>query len=283
MFYRDTSFEALRILLINSRTLHANLIVKKNSVHLYDTPKWQLLNKVKPQLFMFGQHSATAIETSAKLLEIFKELVVSVKYEKWQCDIQDIHGLSDSKSNLWEFSSLNELVETNSKEMINEITVAKLQKNLAHDQIRIINAKHTNDHFVRHQWDGRLFLVNGGGSHHLAAARYIASKLNIKVPLHAGLKVYTFAKDRLAELENLNIYLLNSDAEFFYAFKGIMKSYECSFIEAILPPNLLNGARIVIIDKTEIKAQDVNNLFETNQYFNLGKHWNDIASQNTFK
>lgn len=38
-------------------------------------------------------------------------------------------------------------------------------------------------------WDGRLFLQNGGGSHHFAGAHYIAKKIGAKCPIRAKLTV----------------------------------------------------------------------------------------------
>lgn len=107
---------------------------------------------------------------------------------RWTCDISDIHGFSASKSKLENFTSTDAMVEENSPSMISEFTLAKLQENLAHREIRIIHSP-GSDYFCRYAWDGRVFLVNDGGSHHLAAAKYIASRLGESVPLSGKLEV----------------------------------------------------------------------------------------------
>ncbi|CAM5427238.1 putative protein OS=Stutzerimonas stutzeri OX=316 GN=CXK94_17845 PE=4 SV=1 [Stutzerimonas stutzeri] len=77
---------------------------------------------------------------------------------------------------------MDDMVVRNSPEMIDEISPAKLAKNLAWDEIRIISHV-DHDYFATWAWDGRVFLMNSGGSHHFAAAKYIAARLEQPVEL----------------------------------------------------------------------------------------------------
>lgn len=106
--------------------------------------------------------------------------------EDWGCDITDVQGFAGSKSELRNFTSTDQMVETNSPDMIESISPAKLAENLAHREIRIIHAPGI-DYFQRYAWDGRLFLINSGGSHHFAAAKYIAARLPQAVALRGKL------------------------------------------------------------------------------------------------
>lgn len=111
--------------------------------------------------------------------------------DSWQCDISEVDGFTSSKSDLANFQSTDQMVETNSREMIDRIDASKLAQNLAHDEIRILHRKDSSDHFMRFAWDGRLLLANSGGSHHLAAAKYIAKRLNQQVDLSSRLLTYS--------------------------------------------------------------------------------------------
>jgi hypothetical protein len=110
---------------------------------------------------------------------------------EWTCDISDIDGFAFSKSDLNKFPHTDVMVESNSPEMIDQITHEKLAENLAHRKIGIIHSPDTTDHFARYLWDGRLWLINNDGSHHTAAAKYIATKLGQKVSLKSKLYVYS--------------------------------------------------------------------------------------------
>ncbi|MBN3846965.1 hypothetical protein G3N58_09005 [Paraburkholderia sp. Ac-20342] len=120
-------------------------------------------------------------------LSLLADFALTSRVDSWRCDIQDVHGLSASKSNLSNFNSLDDLVETNSREMIPSIDRIWLDKNLAHHEIRILQGPSGGDFFSRCQWDGRLYLRNSGGSHHFSAARYIAKRIGVKIPLEGQL------------------------------------------------------------------------------------------------
>lgn len=120
--------------------------------------------------------------------------------EDWGCDITDVQGFAGSKSELRNFTSTDQMVETNSPDMIESISPAKLAENLAHREIRIIHAPGI-DYFQRYAWDGRLFLINSGGSHHFAAAKYIAARLPQAVALRGKLVTHSLNALAIASLQ----------------------------------------------------------------------------------
>jgi len=102
--------------------------------------------------------------------------------QHWNCDIRQVDGFSASKSELRKFKSMGAMVERNSQPMITPVTQDKLEENLRWDEIRIIS-REDHDYFSTWEWDGRVFLINSGGSHHFAAAKYIAKRIGVNVPL----------------------------------------------------------------------------------------------------
>jgi hypothetical protein len=121
--------------------------------------------------------------------------------EDWECDIQDVTGLSTSKSELKDFDNLDRMAETKSRYMIEPISTDKLRENLAWGEIRILRGAGSSDFFARYLWDGRVFLINSGGSHHFAAARYIASRLGVPVPLRGQLHTYVINELAVSSLQ----------------------------------------------------------------------------------
>ena len=118
-------------------------------------------------------YTGTTIEVP-ELIELVKCEVI----EQWGCDIRQIDGLSCSKGPIENTEGMDIFAERYCKNFIDEISEKKLLRNLAHTEIRIIHNKNSCDHFACYEWDGRTFLMNSGGSHHFAAARFIAGKLN---------------------------------------------------------------------------------------------------------
>ena len=171
-----------------------------------------------------------------KILE-FETLRHEIIIDDWECDLRVINGLSDSKSNLAQFSSLCELAAKNSPEMITNISKEQLQANLLHTGIMVgrkwdaINIKSTADFFVTHSWDNRIFIVNSDGSHHLAAARYIAIRLDENVQLSSRLKIRalnTTAIDLL--LDKFSILAINNAPAEQNAFFQCMQKLNVTYI-----------------------------------------------------
>lgn len=135
------------------------------------------------------------------------------------CDITDVHGFSASKSDLRDFGHTDEMVEANSRAMIDQITPAKLAENIAHREIRIIHNPDTSDHFTRYLWDGRLWLMNDGGSHHMAAAKYIAARLRQPVTLTGKLYTYSLNAVAIASLRReFEMFVINDEPVIANAF-----------------------------------------------------------------
>lgn len=192
---------------------------------------------------------------------------------QWECEIQDIAGLSCSKSELHRFTNLDNLVETNSPEMINEITAEKLQKNLAHKEIRIIHeSNNTSDHFSCYLWDKRIFLSNSGGSHHFAAARYIASRIKQKVRLKGKLKNYSInPKSMDALCKKFSIFVISDGSQESLLFNDAMGAFRATYGWRSLP-RPYDSNRAIFLPKDEPRSALVANALSDAGAYDLGAY-----------
>lgn len=196
----------------------------------------------------------------------------------WTCDIQEIDGFSSSKSKLCEFISTDEMVEQNSREMIDEITRAKLEKNLAHREIRILHGETTSDHFARFAWDGRLFLMNSGGSHHLAAAKYIAARLGVPVPMSAKLRTYSLDAGAVKSLRrDFEMFVLSDEPHISSTFSKAMRSFHASWLWHHLPRPYDRDARVVLFPREDKRSMRVCSLMRQAGAFDFGEHLEKLA------
>lgn len=200
----------------------------------------------------------------------------------WTCDISDIHGFCASKSVLSDFSSTDEMVETNSQSMISEITAEKLAQNLAHREIRIIHSPNTSDCFERYAWDGRLWLVNAGGSHHTAAAKYIATRLGKPVPLTG--KLYTYSLNAQAVeslLRDFEMFVIPDSAQFSNEFSDAMESFNATWFWHPTP-HQLGKSRVILLPTQIQRSMTVADLLRQSAATDLGAHLrNLLATQAT--
>lgn len=210
----------------------------------------------------------------------FEQFGSSHLTENWQCDIQTVTGLAFSKSELTEFQSLDAMVESKSPEMIDAITEEKLQANLAHNEIRILRPGSVSDHFARYLWDGgRIFLMNDGGSHHFAAARYIAARLERPVPLSGSL--YTFGINPAA-LEALradfDMFAISHDAAPANAFRDSMEKYRATYLSQYLP-RPYDQHTAILLPRSEPRSAKVAAVLRENGFFDLGEHLGQLVAK----
>ncbi|MBQ9683116.1 MAG: hypothetical protein IJV35_07610 [Neisseriaceae bacterium] len=195
--------------------------------------------------------------------------------ENWQCDIQDVVGLSCSKSTLKDFDTLDKMVETNSQEMITPVTVEKLNQNLAHRGIDIIHNKKTSNHFEQHMWDGRVFLMNHDGSHHFAAARYIANRLNIPVSLNGKLNVYSINEQSVISLCD-KYEMVTIKAKYLFRFHEIMRNFRVSYLWYDLPRPYIKdydeSSRVVFFPKNQTQSMKITTILKQSNFFDFGKY-----------
>jgi len=208
-------------------------------------------------------------------------LVTKVVVKNWKCDLQDLHGFAASKSKLETFDSTDEMVETNSSEMIEDVSAEGLRKNLAHDQIRVIGANAGTDWLQVHQWDGRMYLVNDGGSHHLAAAKYIAARIGTPVAMTAPLVYYKVDAGAVAALRaEYDVYLVNNESELSNAFFSAMEHDGATWLWHDMPAPY-TGVRGIFLPRAETLSMRVSGAFREAGFVDLGAHLEAVADRDT--
>lgn len=212
-------------------------------------------------------------------LPALRHIGYEARQNYWVCEIQDVAGLSASKSKLSTFTSLDEMAKTNSPEMVEPVTKEKLEQNLAHREIRILR-DNSPDFFVQYLWDKRVFLVNAGGSHHFAAARYIAGCLDIPVPLSGVLVQRGIKKDVTSTLcQDFDMFLISSEPMAFGAFHDGMRKVAASYYLLSLPAGFCSDARAILLPKDEKRSVNVAKVMREAGAFDLGLYLIELAGQ----
>ena len=120
-----------------------------------------------------------------------------------------------------------------------------------------------------YQWDNsRIHLANGGGSHHFSAARYIAKKLNKKIPIYGCLnELYLDSSSVFSLLRQFDLYSVNSNDWLF-----IVK--ECEHFEApfgLYPaPQPYYDQTIIFLPRNNKRSLRISKLFKQVGIFDFG-------------
>lgn len=212
---------------------------------------------------------------------IFDELAnfgESREHDTWTCEIQDIIGVPGSKSALNDFNSLDEMVETDSKEMIDELTEEKINKNLEESGILNLQKSSSSGYFVRYLWDGNLFWMTHDGTHHFAAARYIAARISKKVPLTGKLITYAINDRALSSMmQKFDIFLMSDSPGAYSAFHEPMEHFRASYLAHKLPPPC-QGYRAIFLPTDEAKSKRVAEVLREAGIVNLGDYLMNLVS-----
>lgn len=188
---------------------------------------------------------------------------------KWKCDIREIAGLQCSKSDLNSYSTLDDMAEQADPDLISEISEQMLNKHLAHEGINILHHKDTPDLFVQYQWDNRIFCMNSDGSHHLAAARYTAKKINKPFFITGRMKKYSFNRNNITPwLEKNSIFVVNGSLLDFGNFREILHKFSAPFYCAEIPqPH--NNMMMVVLPKNVKRFNKAANIMKKTGFYDL--------------
>lgn len=246
--------------------IRASLDEPEPCIHASSVPCWHELGKPSPLGWphhqrggLMGWHSYGGGWHSFRITRPeFAEIARCEIEQNWCCDVTDIDGFSASRADLQAFASTDAMAEARCQWLISEVNQEQLAKNLAHSEIRIIHTPGTTDHFARYLWDGRLWLMNDGGSHHTAAAKYLAARLGQRVPLRG--KRYTYSLNALAIASlrrDFEMFAINYEAaEAVKAFFEAMRAFRATWLWHPLPrPH--DGARAILLPRNEARSMRV--------------------------
>jgi hypothetical protein len=207
----------------------------------------------------------------------FESIGVCEVVEDWSCDITDVQGLTSSKSTLTDFDDMDEWVKAKSPEMVDEVSLDKLAENLAHDQVRIINSPGT-DYFFRFGWDERLFLKNDGGSHHFAAARYIAARLSRPVPLRGRLYTYRLNASSVESLlHDFDMFVIPTAGAVSAGLYLAMELFHATWLTHSMPRPFQN-TKAVLLPKAERRSRRAAVEFRRFGVTDLGQHLRQLLA-----
>jgi len=265
---------------------NAGLQRPEDNIAMASVPKWQTLGQWGTRAdvrqagrtaLMGWRREGTAYRSFGGTCPSLNNLVKKVVVDNWHCDLQDVHGFAASKSNLETFSSMDQMVETNSREMIEDVSLAGLRKNLAHKEIRVTGDNPGSDWLQVHQWDGRMFVVNDGGSHHLAAAKYIAARIEERVELSAPLHYYAIDPDAVAALRaEYDVYVVNNHHTVMNLFHEAAESSGVTWLWHALP-EAYRGAKALFLPRAEPLSMKVSQAFKDAGFEELGAHLEEIS------
>lgn len=264
------------------------MVRRSNSIDFDSVPKWHTFGETggctgpagARQAILSGWRREGSRYSDFRVAgPALNNLVKKIVVDDWRCDLQDLHGFANSKSDLRTFVSTDEMVVSNSQEMIDDVSMAGLLANLAHDEIRVTGARPGSDWLQVTQWDGRMFVVNDGGSHHLAAAKYIAARIQAPVTLSAPLHYHSLDANAVAALRaEYDVYVVSHESEVSNLFFTAMADDGVTWFWRDMPEPYW-GERAIFLPRAEPMSLNVSQAFRAAGFEELGAHLAEVASR----
>lgn len=265
-------------MLIDNTALRFEFAGKPTSVSSSEVVRWHDWHKSDGSAQLMGwRKRGSEYGNYYVTIDALSKISYRERVEHWECEIQSVEGLSASKSDLRTFGSLDEMAEERVQYLTGEVTHANLEKSLAWSEIRIIHRDTNADWFEWHQWDGRIFLMNDGGSHHFAAGRYLASRLGETVPLKGLLVRNRLRPEAIAELlSEYELFVINNEPAALEGFYQAMRKYGAGFLFTPMPRPYKSG-RVILLPRSDVRAMNVASLLREAGHADLGAHLIELS------
>ncbi|WP_338525207.1 DUF6685 family protein [Pseudomonas batumici] len=203
-------------------------------------------------------------------------LVISEEQDNWECDLREVQGFAASKDMYDPFSNLKAFVELMAPGLLTPVTPEKLKENLAHAERRILQDNEPHS-FSRWTWDGRVFIENIDGSHHLAAAIVQAEQLNVPVRLNGRLRTYRLNPAALACLRrDFDMYVVSSEPKQANALHTAIKDYKAPYSEVPLPFPYTKQ-RALMLPKENNRSVKISNILSGAGFQDLAVYLDNLA------
>jgi hypothetical protein len=206
------------------------------------------------------------------------ELTRSTEIKGWTGDIRQVTGLSNSKSNLELFTSLDTFAEQECVGLLGNGSAEKLAENLAFHGLDYLQDP-SKMSFVCYLWSPRLFLINHDGSHHFAAARYLAGRLQKYIPLRGTLRVSEFDEQAVAELRHAyDLFVVDDNATFACEFHDSMAAFRAAYM-FLPPPRGYGKVAVVALPRSDQRSRKVAAILREARAVDLGDHLGKLCAQ----
>jgi hypothetical protein len=273
----------LNRLLDTDRSVQA-VLAESDSVDFESVVRW---DDWPPQLTMFGERFSDAAlwawDPAEKQYRPSRRLKVagltrSTEIKDWTCDIREVTGLSGSKSSLELFQTLDAFAEEKCIGLIADGAPGRLAENLEWYGLRYLREP-SRTSLVRCLWSPRLFLMNPDGSHHFAAARYLAGRLKRAATLRGTLRIRELDERAVVDLRHAyDLLLVEHNTTFTSAFHDCMKALRAAY--AILPPPRRHEKLAVLaLPRHDLRSRKAALALREAGAFDLGAHLGKLCAQ----
>ncbi len=215
----------------------------KRSIWHSSAARWDLWNRsidfetqaLDYRVMSPGEHWHTKTHLSIDALD---SLIAREHATKHTFDIKEIKGLAASKSSDYPFDSISQFAVERCQKYIGDGLAPRLDRNMEWGEIHLDRMS-----FCHFSWAKQHtpFWMNSGGSHHFAAAHYVASRQGLNFKLEGRLTKYSVSTLSALSLNSQWAMFLLDDVSIFTTFMDAMSDFRCDFGVSEVPRQLFSN------------------------------------------
>ncbi|MFR9719074.1 DUF6685 family protein [Aeromonas diversa] len=210
------------------------------------------------------------------LNDALANLCEQAQFDEWTCDIRQVQVLSASKSPLDDFSDLDDFAKARCQGYLDDPSPENIANNLAHGEVRIMHPG-SSDYFLYHGWDGRICLINSGGSHHFATARYLAGVSQQSIELKGRLKGYLLNRAAvLALTDKYELFAITKDPLIWHELFESLRALQATWYAGDLPRPHSEG-RALLLPRDDHNSMTVARVLRQAGVPDLGEYFQQQA------
>jgi len=236
---------------------------ERPSINYHDAVPW---HQLCPQTWVTGVgrgyvkgwryvKDARAYQSYVTEVNGYDRLGQRLVVEDWPCDIRNVHGLCASKSDLSAFRSMSEMAAANCRNLVGNGSLEDLQRNLSHENVGALHSRSSD--FEINLWSAHIYLANSGGSHHFAAAHFIAQQIDEPVLLRRKAVFNHVDPEAVHDLlKEYVLYALPGDVGFTNKLHEAMEGFRAGYLMHPLPGRL-NESNAILLPRADARSMQV--------------------------
>jgi hypothetical protein len=266
--------EPLNQLLVNDPDQRVELDHHRKPIGVHSVIKWDRLGyhgwRRGTYLSGYADDTYGIYRRTGLTLPDLEQIVETLTIDNWECEIQQVVGLAATRhlENLDICMTLDEFAVEKAAYWAEEVTEDRLQRLQEYYEVRIF---HGGDSFGLHEWDSRLFLINAGGSHRFAAARYIARQIGKQVALQGKLRISLFNRSAIDTLTTTYELFVVKNETTLNDISTILQSAKIPHYFCDLPTPI-EESKIIFLPRANRRSMMTASILRNANLFDLGQY-----------
>jgi hypothetical protein len=195
----------------------------------------------------------------------------------WLCNVQDVDALHAATSRMEKSSSLKEPPRRATPEPVEGVRHPRLACLLERLEARPLHRQRSSEHFVRHLWDGRVFVTDNGALRDFAAD-HVAAQFVQRAVLRGELRVFSIEPQAVRSLRSdFELFAVSSHNVFAnVAFHDAVRKSHTPYLSKRMPKPL-SDTEVIFLPRVNRRSMALAAEMRAAGFADVGQHLSTLV------